>query len=183
MTDPYVKEYYERTDVDEHYFRAAGVLRPDQAAAIMYSFAGDRWPQLVASIGCGVGEMERMLGHLGIECVGVDGAEGAREGYQGNRLIPVNFCQFMEGERAARILADTWIFCQSLEHIPEADIREFMPQLSGRIIVVNRVGYHPIGPNGYDHITRVDEELMGWIASLGNLVFQYQSHLVVDVGD
>lgn len=170
----YDAAYYFDRKVAECQYARAGVLRPDQCQALAMIFMGARRPRAVVSIGCGIGVLEAALDALGLVCIGTDPSEAAARLYRGRHFHPCDV------RAVPPFSADTWVFCESLEHLPADDIREVLPQLRGRIVVAN--DRHPINPHSWDHITAVDDDLFDWIGTLGTKVYRQDGYLAVDTG-
>jgi SAM-dependent methyltransferase len=90
----YDDAYYQR-DAPEFWFGGRDLPRPDQLAAICYTFGVPFWgsepyaprdPGRVVSIGCGGGHLEQTLEDLGVTVTGVDPSPGARRLYRGKLL-------------------------------------------------------------------------------------------------
>lgn len=176
----YTEDYYNR-ELEEYWFTKNGLLRPDQLAAVCYTFGLPFWgehsnrrePGLVYSIGCGAGDLEVTLEKLGCEVIGVDPSSGAKHLYKGSELID----EYPGG-------GDTVIFCEAIEHIPMeqlTDIFNKIPQ-KARIIIVNWPDYHPLHPDGsnQDHITLIDDELYNKLAKGRKIVLHRGSHLILE---
>jgi hypothetical protein len=181
----YKRYYYER-DIPENWFHNAGLLRPDQLAAIAYAmnwpFFGDekyrtdtRHPGRIMSIGAGRGDTDYELERMGFEVVGVDPSPGAREVYRGSTLLdaPDNVEE-----------CGTVLFVESLEHLPVELISDLWQRFSRgtRVVIVNWPAFHPIAadPGGWDHITNVDDDLFDSLSSGFHVVQRNGSHLVID---
>lgn len=180
MQNVYDKAYYERNGLMESSFQEAGLLRPEQASAIAYAFAKGRKPKVILSIGSGIGILEKFLEDLGLSIIitGTDPSSHAVQLYQGSHCEVIDFVGAVEAYRF-----DTIILCAVLEHIPLPDIKTGMEEISKRtcrLIITNRLEYRLIKPNGWDHITRIDNTLFRMIIANGNLIFRHGSHLVVD---
>jgi SAM-dependent methyltransferase len=178
--------YYQR-DAPEFWFARHGLPRPDQLAAICYTFGVPFWgsepyaprdPGRVLSVGCGEGQLEVTLEGMGLTVTGVDPSLGALELYRGGMLVG-------EARQALAASAGTVIYNESIEHIPveqTLQVRSWMAPGS-RLIVTNWPDFHPIEPTSdWDHITRVDDALYDRLAQGGQVVLRRGSHLVVDVG-
>jgi len=177
----YTTEYFERDGLYESIFHQEKVLRPDQASALLYAFMGNRWPTFVLSIGSGLGVLEAMFDHLRIPCVGLDGCGGLRGVYQGRHLINKRLCVALEENAHAIERADTLIFSESIEHIPMKQVKRTIALFTGRLIVTNRLCFHPIGKTN-EHITPINDAVYDEFESAyGKAVFRCGSHLVIDV--
>ncbi len=173
--------YYERENHENRYKRL-GMLRPDQYAAACYTLGlkfhdndvdAPRNPGIISSIGCGEGVLEAFLERLGHTVVGVDPSPGAQQLYRGTWLT-----DRYPGD------AGTVLFVESLEHLPVDvfdDIWQRIPAHT-RIVVTNWLTFHPIEPDGsgWDHITRVDDELYDRLSEGHRVVKRHGSHLVLD---
>ena len=183
----YTTDYYHR-DAPEFWFGRHGLLRPDQLAAICYTFGVPFWgsepyaprqPGRVVSIGAGEGqlegELERMLWPDNV--VGVDPSLGAQRLYRGENLVA-------EANQTMIARAGTVIYAESVEHIPVEQTLQVRAWMSpgSRLIIVNWPDFHPIeASSDWDHITRVDDALYDRLAAGGATVLRRGSHLVVDV--
>ncbi len=183
----YTRDYYLR----DRTFLPAGVLRPDQLAALCYALDWPFWgfevpvnawrePAPVLSIGAGRGELEREFERLGYEVVGVDPSVGAHELYAGTTLVSAWTPELVAAAR-------TVVFCESVEHVPESETLALLDHVGPgtRVIVVNFPDYHPIVPDpaadGWDHITRVDDALYDRLAGRATrVVLRRASHLILD---
>jgi 2-polyprenyl-3-methyl-5-hydroxy-6-metoxy-1,4-benzoquinol methylase len=184
----YTTDYYRRP-IAEHWFAKVGLLRPDQLAAVCYIFGlpffgdeeyftyGDpvRTPRRVMSIGCGAGDLEAALEQLGVEVLGVDPAPGARALYRGQHLQ--DGIDGIEG-------CDTVVFCEALEHLPTPVIAEIwrrLPPREVRVVITNWPAYHPlpISPEGWDHITQLDDDLFDALSFGFTTVLRRGAHLVL----
>lgn len=178
--------YYRRPGLAERWFPQRGMLRPDQLAAVCYTFGVPFWGDepytyreppswRVMSIGCGAGDLECELERLACEVIGVDPSWGARELYCGKVL---------QDDIGGIEDCPTVIFCESLEHLPRPVIdRAFARIRRGtRIIITNWPSYHPLEPtpDGWDHITRVDDALFDDLATGCKVIVRRGSHLVLD---
>ena len=177
----YDKAYYERSGLIESAFQEAGLLRPEQASAVAYAYAKGRRPFTILSIGSGIGILEKFLERLEIRLliIGTDPSPDAAQIYQGSLFYPMGFVEAVTEIKCY----DTVIMCAVLEHIPQGDIEAGIEEISNRtcrLIITNRLEYHPIRPNGWDHITKIDDDLFQVIANKGSIVFHHGSHLVVD---
>lgn len=172
-------EYYSKKGEGD--FFVNGGLRADQCAALEYVFRRDaeyeyRDPGFILSIGSGAGVLEGVLSHLGHEVVATDP-------FSGYAACSHNFPE------AVRAWPDsnTILLCESLEHIPADQIEDAITFIGenmhgARLIIVNMLSKWPIGVNGWDHITPVDDELFDRIAKIGTVWKRDRAHLVVDVG-
>ena len=180
--------YYRRNWTAERWFPQRSLLRPDQLAALCYVFGAPFWGDehsrmtwreppswRVMSIGCGEGYLEVELERLGCEVTGVDPAPGARELYRGRVL-----------QDDIDLIEDfpTVIFCESLEHLPRVEIDRIWARITAgaRIIITNWPLYHPIEltPDGWDHITRVDDALFDELSAGHRVLVRRGSHLVLE---
>jgi hypothetical protein len=188
----YTVEYYQRHQA-EYWFKKHGLLRPDELAALCYTFGmpfsgheayafrGTPWPRephLIMSIGAGAGVLEKALEDMGLAVIGVDPSPGAKVLYQGSRL---------QDDTTGIEACDTIIFCESLEHIPLEQIRDIWSRINHerftRVIVVNWPGMFPIpvASDGWDHITRLDDALYDELSEgFNNTVLRWGSHLVLE---
>lgn len=177
----YTDAYYCR-DIHEYWFEQHGLLRPDQLAALCYTFNRPFWgmpaspprdPGHVVSIGCGAGFLEATLERLGVTVTGVDPSPGARHLYQGSTLVD----RYGGG-------GDTLIFCESIEHLPadETDRIISLAPTGARIIIVNWPDFHPIHPDGsgWDHVALIDDHRFDQLTAGHTIVERHGSHLVFD---
>lgn len=181
----YSRGYYER-DIRENWFHRAGLLRPDQLAAIAYTlgwpFFGDehyRHPpgRRVMSIGCGRGDTEVELERLGCDVIGVDPSEGAAQLYRGSHL---------QADPTGVEDCDVVLFIESLEHLPATLITDLWERFTTptRVVVVNWPAFHPITPSRkdtWDHITVVNDDLFDRLSEDAVVVQRRGSHLVLDL--
>lgn len=174
----YNEPYYKR----ETWFEDNGLLRPDQLAALCYAFGRPFWhfddemprdPGLIYSIGCGSGYLERKLESMGCRVIGIDPAPGAKSLYKGTVIGD----EYM-GD------GDTIIFCESIEHIPTEKRIEILSKVpnGARIIITNWPDFHPIAADdsGWDHITRIDDELYDKLQENMKVILRRGSHLVLE---
>lgn len=167
----YDRGYYEYEDGREGLWEAKyyweGRLRPDQEAAIEYVFMED--PGVVASIGCGMCLAEKEIAKRAkILCF--DPSDYVCE--------KLDFVIQADLEKAASCGADTWLFIESLEHIPIEQIDHFLNTASGRVVVTNHLNVWPINKNGKDHITVCDDALYDRITHGKKVVVRNGPHLV-----
>lgn len=152
-------------------------LREDQEAALKYALE-DGIPELVVSVGCGGGELEQALEQAGVKrCVGIDPGSGL---YKGREKLQEMFSWKQHKELLER--ADTLIFCESVEHVPFRVTQEVCQNFKGKLIITNLKDYHPIRPNGIDHITFIDDFFFEQIAEYGKVLHQKKSHFVAIMG-
>lgn len=179
----YDREYFSRPTVEYEYERI-GLLRPDQYAAILYTFGCEHYevrrrPRQVISVGCGLGRLEHELSRLNLEVCGIDVANNRKffdfDFVLGN-LDHIRFREF-----------DTVIFCESIEHIEAEEFERNWPHIvatlrrnQGRFIVTNWENYHPITPSSWDHVRLVDDRFYDQLAEHGNTVYRKGSHLVLE---
>lgn len=176
----YTPGYYDR-DIAEHWFKHHGLLRPDQLAAVCYTYGIPFWgtdehePRnrgKIISIGCGAGELEKWLEDRGEEVIGVDPSAGAKQLYKGKILVPL----YPGGGK-------TIIFCESLEHIPREEIDRIWSLIpkGARVIIVNWPDYHPLmAEGGWDHITTINEALFDQLSEGFKVILRRNSHLVLE---
>lgn len=183
----YSADYYQRDQIIETWFWRVGLLRPDQLAALCYILGKPFWgrdrlperkPGLVLSVGCGRGELEAALERLGVQVLGYDPSAGAHDMYEGTRLTA-------ELDDETIRVAHTVVFCESLEHVPADEIWRIRKALTSgtRLVVTNWPDYHPIevSRDGWDHITRVDDDLFDRLAEGASVLVRRESHLVLEV--
>lgn len=176
----YDRAYYERSGLVETPFEIAGVLRPEMASAVVYALLGGREPEHILSVGCGTGIMEEFLERLGIDVTGADCSPAANVLYRGKKFVLQDCFTAVEAFEG-----DTIILCSTVEHI---DAKEFAATMdiirkrTVRLIITNRLEFHPIEPNGWDHVATINDAAFASIATGGVVVFQCGAHLVVDYG-
>lgn len=176
----YDSAYYRR-DIPETWFWQAGLLRPDQLAALCYAKGWPFWgndsaprdPGVIYSIGAGRGELEATLEKLGHHVVGVDPSPGAREMYEGSVLLDA----YPGG-------GDTVIFCESIEHLQREEFEDIWEQIpeGARVIIVNWPDYHPLEPDGsgWDHVRLIDDRFFDELTEGRKVILRHGSHLVVE---
>ncbi len=181
----YNEAYYAAGDKLEAVFLRAGVLRPDQLACYHYVQTFSKQAIGINSIGFGAGGLELHFHRNYYDVYAIDPSEAAHEIVKHEftasnlRFLKIGFREFANDTLRYK---GPVIFCQSIEHIPHEDIKYGIPILAKNhhlIVITNTVNWHPIMPNNDDHITLVDDELFNWIASFGETLFRYKSHLVV----
>ena len=159
-----------------------------------------RMPRLVVDVGCGRGEISALFTHIGIESIPIDPAGGAAsligETFDKfyNLPAPSNFINkgVLSGLREIRkrgLVPDTFIFCESLEHIPKKEmdaafeiIKDMLTATSGLLVITNWVHYHPIESvdMSWNHMTTIDDATYDLLASHAkSTVFRQGSHLVL----
>lgn len=174
----YDADYFQR-DIPENWFSKYGLLRPDQLAAFCYTFGLPFWgneelkprqPKLVYSIGCGTGVLESFMEQF-TDVIGVDPMDGAKQLYKGKRIQDT----YQGG-------GDTIIFCESIEHIPEEEIKRILDLVpnGARVVIVNWLAYHPLPTNGWDHITPIDDKFFDDISNGWEVLVRRHSHLVME---
>jgi len=177
-------EYYYRSEKKiEGDFLKAGLLRPDQASAFAYAFADGRRPEVLLSIGSGIGVLEKWMEPFIVRIIGTDPSEAAQRMYRGKEFYRMTFFRALEkfGQEC-----DTIICCEVIEHIDPKEFNlglEKLKLLKIRLIVTNRLAYHPISINNWDHVNKIDEKTMDQLANLGRVRFRHGSHIVVDIND
>lgn len=178
MPTSYDSTYFNR-NIPETWYRKAGLLRPDQLAGLAYVMDWPFWtnhrtdrrdPGHVLSVGCGLGDLEKKLEELHVKVTGYD--PHYYDQYQGRECL-----QHYKGEQYNTIL-----FCESIEHLPEAEIFNIINHQKGgtRIIIVNWPDNHPILPEGFDHITQIDNEFFYRLLDGRKPLIMKGSHLVYD---
>ena len=174
----YDETYFNR-NIPETWFRKRGILRPDQLAGLCYVMDWPFWtnertdrrkPGHVLSVGCGLGDLEVELEKQGVKVTGYD--PYYYDKYQGRECL-----QHYKGEKYNTIL-----FCESIEHLPEAEIDYIINSQAGgtRIIIVNWPDNHPILPEGFDHITQIDDTFFDKLLGDRKPLVRRGSHLVYD---
>lgn len=188
----YTSAYFERPTVERGWFDAR-VLRPDQYAALCYAMGWDRawkglerWPKCVLSVGCGLGllehELQRVLGVTG-EVISTDVQDFRDPDLRAGKFIAGGLGSIRTDHKF-----DTVIFCESIEHIPENEFWDNWPKLvrilrasHGRLIITNWEDYHPLEPNGLDHVMLVDDYFYDRLASDAvKQIVRHGSHLVLE---
>lgn len=174
----YNLDYFNR-NIPENWYKKAGLLRPDQLAGLAYVMDWPFWtnertprrnPGKVLSVGCGLGDLEVKLEELGVRVTGYD--PYYYKDYQGKKCL-----QHYKGEHFNTIL-----FCESIEHLSEAESMNIINHQPGgtRIIIVNWPNNHPILPEGFDHITQVDDDFFDRLLDGREPLIRKGSHLVFD---
>lgn len=178
----YDENYYFHNGKIESEFRIAGVLRPDQASAVVYAFLDDHRPKILLSIGCGIGILESFFETFGVRVIGTDPSETAKDHYQGKEFHQLNFIEAIKEFGRG---CDTIVCCEVIEHIPPEEFQLGLSQLrqiNARLIITNRLEYYPINLNNWDHINKIDDGVFDEISLLGCVRFRHGSHLVIDIG-
>lgn len=183
----YDENYFKR-GVPESDFFERGILRPDQHAAILYAFGFNphiknlsRTPSRVLSVGCGQGMLESQLVRMGVTVYGLD-IKDYRE-----KSEPFYFIEGTLNDVDWGNSFDTIIFCESLEHIPIEQFEknwskmvDVLRKTSGLLIVTNWEDYHPLQPNGFDHVTLIDNAFYERMArNAKEVLIRKGSHLVL----
>lgn len=176
---------------DEHYYRAEGKIekefldaslpRPDQASAAVYAFADGQTPKVLLSIGAGVGILEQWLEPFIVRIIGTDPSGAAETLYRGKEFHRMGFLRALKQFGS---ICNTIICCEVIEHVEPDEFRaalEALKSLHVRLIITNRLAYHPIDLNDWDHVNKIDDETMNRIAALGRVRFRHGSHIVVDI--
>ena len=155
--------------------------------------AKKRNPKLVVDVGAGAGAVSLMLSDMGFEVIAYEPCAAAEkllaETAAKTGLSPerVRLVSTLPGTDLSRV--DTTIFCSSIEHIYPEDFNQtvalLLPPLRrnrGRLIIVNSVDNHPIGPDGIDHVRLIDDAFFDELPrQLGGQVrHREDSHLIVD---
>lgn len=177
----YDKHYYQAEGKIERDFLEAGLLRPDQASAVGYVFADGQRPKVLLSIGVGVGILEKWLEPFIVRIIGTDSSVAAESMYRGKEFHRMGFLRALKEFGS---ICETIICCEVIEHIDPEEFRrglEKLRSLQVRLIVTNRLAYHPIDLNDWDHVNKIDNKTMNHIADLGRVRFRHGSHMVVDI--
>lgn len=188
----YTRSYFLGRDIPEVTNYREHRIRADQLACFHWSMhevgGGLRRPVHVLDVGAGRGELSAMFALCGIPVTGVEPhatklyERTLRSWAKAEPRVVADVAKVKEP-------ADTVIFCESLEHIPEDvfdamwdRIVPWLNQYQGRLIVANWEENHPIEPDGtgWDHVRRVDDALYDQLAEGRSVVFRRGSHLVVD---
>ena len=176
----YTVGYYTR-ERPENLFTDCGLLRPDELAALCYALDWPFWgpkgkpirnPGKIYSIGAGPGNLEVILEKMGHEVVGVDPSPGAKELYQGKKLVD----KYDGG-------GDTILFVESIEHLPVKEINRIMSLVphGARVVIVNWVDFFPIPKDSeWDHITTIDDGMYDKLTKNNKVVLRKGSHLVFE---
>jgi 2-polyprenyl-3-methyl-5-hydroxy-6-metoxy-1,4-benzoquinol methylase len=158
-----------------------------------------RTPRLVADVGAGRGEICAMLSMGAIPCVGIDPSPGAKNLFPRTMKAWANKLNYLfynlnssDGLRKMMYLdmfPDTIIMCESIEHIRTDEfvatwvlIKQMLTKTGGLFIITNRLKFHPIAPDntGYDHITRIDDNLYDTLAQDAlETIVRERAHLVL----
>lgn len=183
MTDKtiYNEYYYQAEGKIERDFFEANLPRPDQASAAVYAFADGRKPEVLLSIGSGAGILEKWLEPFIVRIIGTDSSSAAERMYRGKEFHRVGFSPALEQFGS---ICDTVVCCEVIEHVDPEEFQrglEKLRALKARLIVTNRLAYHPIDLNGWDHVNKIDDETMNQIAKLGRVRFRHGAHIVVDI--
>lgn len=177
----YDDNYFER-GIAEQWFNKNGLLRPDQLAALCYVFDLPYWrqsenrlrkPGTIVSMGCGLGFLEKKIEDMGFTVIGVD----------------PYFAEQYIGSRCEKLLPNepiqTLVFCEAIEHISKKEILDAIAGVSpgGRVIITNWADFHPIPVDGtgWDHITRIDDELYDELTNGRKVIIRRGSHLVFEI--
>lgn len=177
----YDKYYYRAEGKIEQCFYDANLPRPDQASAAIYIFADGQKPKVLLSIGAGAGVLEKWLEPFIVRIIGTDPSAAAEQIYQGKEFYRMGMLRALEHFGS---ICNTIICCEVIEHIDPEEFRfalEKLKSLKIRLIITNRLAYHPIEVNNWDHVNKIDEKTMEQIAALGHVRFQHGSHIVVDI--
>jgi Methyltransferase domain len=175
MSAIYTANYFNRPTIEKKYFDQ-GKLREDEELILRYMPEKAK----ALSVGCGKGWLEHLLTVKGCEVTAVDVFDF--------RLFK-DFKYCLGGMDAIPEDEFTAIyFCESLEHIHETEFDRNWPRLlatlkrnSGRFLVANWESYHPLLPNGWDHIRTVDDALYDrFEREAKKTVYRKGSHLVLD---
>ena len=185
-------------DTSQQYWLPEDISCTEQAAQLVKHRA--RRPRLVVDVGCGRGEISALFTHIGTESIPIDPAEGAalligetfNQFY--NLAPPPNFINksvlpSLREIRKRGLMPDTFIFCESLEHIPRKEmaaafeiIMDMLAATSGLLIITNWIHYHPIESvdMSWNHMTTIDDTTYDLLASRAkSTVFRQGSHLVL----
>lgn len=177
----YDKYYYQAEGKIERDFFKENLPRPDQASAAVYAFADGRRPKVLLSVGSGVGILEKWLEPFIVRIIGTDPSAMAKRIYRGKEFYQMDFLRSLERFGS---ICDTIICCEMIEHVDPVEFQECLKKLKSlkiRLIVTNRLTYHPIDLNNWDHVNKIDDETMNQIAGLGRVRFRHGSHIVVDI--
>jgi hypothetical protein len=173
----------------------------DQVRAVMRS--SRRSPRYIADVGCGLGSLSALLLACGVRVDAIDAGpmpqKTIREtikNFTGQSVesFGQKFCfhgttlaRYMESLFLTTAFPDTFIFVESIEHIPKdeflAAIKVMRDHRGCRLIVTSAVDFHPIYPDGtgWNHVTLVDDKYYDEIASQARrTVLRAGSHLVVE---
>ena len=160
----------------------------------------ERTPKFVVSIGCGRGEMEAAFHLMNIPFVAVDPSPAIPEilhktmtewaGAETYNFIHKG-CKESIRDLMAYPKPDTIIFCESFEHVPEADFEQFwvqyahpaLTETSGRLIISNYK--HPIRKYTnefyWDHVRDVNDSVFDNLESRAKTtIYRHNGHLVLD---
>ena len=175
MYEMYTDEYFERGILETDYYKR-GKLKQDEECILKYALPGTK----ALSIGCGRGRVEGILAERGHDVTSIDLGDFRRiftyRHIIGNMdSIPDEDFQLI-------------FFCESIEHIDGAEFERNWPRIvailrrtSGRLIIANWENYHPLVPNGWDHIHLIDDALYDRLSSAADkVVYRKGSHLVLD---
>lgn len=181
----YDEHYYLGRDIFECEMARKRQLRGDQKF-VLNAVRDESREGVLVSIGCGIGDLENALAGMGFCVVASDPSADAirvcNDRHADNQHLLYMVCgglgKMAELSRRASIV----VFCESLEHIPEPEIREALPRIMtpGKLVIFsNEFPGWPINTNGYDHITTIDNSFMDWVASLGEVMYREKATMVI----
>jgi SAM-dependent methyltransferase len=172
----------------------------DQVSAVLGVAA--RHPKYVADIGCGLGSLAALLIATGVRVDAVDPSPVSREKVYETvtkfnrkslgdlngqfRFFSLQAGEYMEAVANAASFPDTFIFVESVEHIPDLEMVRFVEVLRTRgncsLIITSAVDFHPITPDGtgWNHITLIDDVYYERLSGLAKKrILRAGSHLVL----
>jgi len=153
-----------------------------------------RIPNKVLEIGGGRGEVANFFKRFDCDCVSIDPGQYADfyYNYTGKYIFGDSFVSSEPLEIHLKELThnlsefDTVIFCESIEHIVEADFWDFWEKLKsnfhGLVIIANWVHYHPIPVTPPEHIFEINDHVYNiLISQCKRCVYRNGSHLVLEL--
>ena len=154
-----------------------------------------RTPKKVLDVGAGRGTVGHSLNYCGVsDVVVVDNAdhfetlcrETANLFFNGSTKIQPLHCSVEKILDHINVKDfDTIIFCEAIEHFTEKQIEKFWQEICtnfhGRVIMTNRLNFHPIPVNEDDHVREINNKVYDqFISQSKNCIFRSGSHLVLE---
>lgn len=155
-----------------------------------------RTPNNVLEIGGGRGEIANSLKYLNVGCTSIEpGLYADRQftltgmHFFGEEFEPASpRCQSLAqitGDIDLSIF-DTIIFCESIEHVQEAEFWNFwhliQTTFKGLVIITNSLYYHPISSSWPEHLFEISDMLYDQLISQSkSCVYRNNSHLVLNI--
>ena len=173
----------------------------DQVAAVLR--VATRTPKYVADVGCGLGTLSALFVAAGAKVdavdpspVGKDRVENTVTRFNQKSLrdldgrflfLPLQAADYLEILRNAHEFPDTFVFVESVEHIPSNEMMRFVEMLRARgncrLIITSAVDFHPIFPDGtgWNHVTLIDDAYYDRLSALARKkILRAGSHLVLE---